>query len=77
MKTAISIPDPVFQAGEASQQLGLSRSELYTRAMHAFIAAHNKQHITTALNQVYNERPSSLDPVVIQLQTASLSREDW
>lgn len=78
MKTAVSIPDPIFQAGEAiSKQLGLSRSELYTRALQAFIAAHNKQHITEALNQVYSERSSSLDPVVVQLQTASLPREDW
>ncbi len=78
MKTAISIPDPIFKAGEAlSKHLGLSRSELYTRALEAFIAAYDKHHITDALNQVYDEYSSSLDPNVAQLQLTSLPREDW
>jgi len=78
MKTAISIPDQTFKAGEAlANRLGLSRSELYTRALQTFIAAHNKQHITDALDLVYDKHPSSLDSVVVQLQTASLPREDW
>lgn len=34
MKTAISLPDSVFEEAEAlAQQLGLSRSELYTKAL--------------------------------------------
>jgi len=38
MKTAISLPDPVFNQAEAlAQQLGLSRSELYTRALQAYL----------------------------------------
>lgn len=78
MKTAISIPDPIFQAGEAlALRLGLSRSELYTKALQAFVAAYAPQHITDALNQIYAEHPSSLDPVVAQMQLASLPREDW
>lgn len=33
MKTAISLPDSVFEEAEAlAQKLGLSRSELYTNA---------------------------------------------
>ena len=78
MKTAISIPDPIFQAGERlAKHLGLSRSELYTKALQAFIAAHDQQHITDALNQVYEQHPSALDPVIAQMQLVSLPREDW
>ncbi|MEQ9238858.1 MAG: hypothetical protein RIG66_32775 [Coleofasciculus sp. E2-BRE-01] len=37
MKTAVSIPDPIFEAAEAmSKRLGLSRSELYARALQAY-----------------------------------------
>jgi metal-responsive CopG/Arc/MetJ family transcriptional regulator len=78
METAISIPDPLFKAADAiAQRLGLSRSELYTRALQTFIAAHDKQYITEALNQVYSENPSSIDPTVTQMQIASLLHEDW
>lgn len=78
MKTAISIPDPLFQAGEAlAKRLGLSRSELYARALQALLAAHDKPDITDALNQVYGKYPSSVDPVVAQLQFASLPHKDW
>lgn len=78
MKTAISIPDPIFQAGETlAKNLNLSRSELYTKALQTFIAAHDAQHITDALNEVYNEHSSSLEPGIASLQLASLPREDW
>lgn len=78
METAVSIPDRVFEAAEAiGQRLGLSRSELYTRALQAFIATHDKQYVTDALNQIYSEYPSLLEPAVTQMQIVSLPREDW
>ena len=78
MKTAISIPDQTFQAGETlAKHLGVSRSELYTKALQAFIATHNTQHITEAVNQIYAQQPSAIDPLVAQMQFASLPREDW
>jgi metal-responsive CopG/Arc/MetJ family transcriptional regulator len=78
MKTAVSIPDPIFEAAEAmSKRLGLSRSELYTRALRAFITTHQKQDVTEVLNQVYGKHPSSVDPVMTQLQFASLPHEEW
>ena len=78
MKTAISIPDSTFQAGETlAKHLGWSRSELYTKALQAFIAAHDQQHITDALNQVYQQQSSALDPVLASMQHSCLPREDW
>jgi metal-responsive CopG/Arc/MetJ family transcriptional regulator len=42
MKTAISLPDSVFEEAEAlAQQLGLSRSELYTKALQAYLNRYN------------------------------------
>jgi metal-responsive CopG/Arc/MetJ family transcriptional regulator len=78
MKTAISIPDPIFQAAEElARQLGISRSELYTTALAEYIREHRDADITERLNQLYAEEDSSLDEVLKQIQWLSLPREDW
>lgn len=78
MKTAISIPEPVFEAAEQlAQQLGMSRSELYTTAVASYVEAHLAKHVTEQLNQLYATEDSSLDEVVQQLQAISLPQEEW
>ncbi|WP_293064467.1 MULTISPECIES: CopG family transcriptional regulator [unclassified Moorena] len=43
MKTAISLPDSVFEEAEAlAQQMGLSRSELYLKALKAYLKRYNR-----------------------------------
>ena len=78
MKTAISIPDPTFEAAEAvARRLGLSRSALYARAVEEFVRAHRGEGVTAALDAVYATEESTLDPVLDHLQVASLTKEDW
>ncbi|GAB4326475.1 MAG: hypothetical protein OHK0047_11910 [Leptolyngbyaceae cyanobacterium] len=78
MKTAISLPDSVFEQAEAlAQQLGLSRSELYTKALQAYLKRYNRDRILLKLNQVYSRESSELDPVMARMQFMSLPREDW
>ncbi|NEQ68108.1 MAG: ribbon-helix-helix domain-containing protein [Symploca sp. SIO2D2] len=78
MKTAISLPDSVFEEAEAlAQQLGLSRSELYTKALETYLKKYNRNQILHQLNQVYSKESSELDPVVARMQFISLAREDW
>jgi metal-responsive CopG/Arc/MetJ family transcriptional regulator len=78
MKTAISLPDSVFEEAEAlAQQLGLSRSELYTKALQVYLARYNRDQILLKLNQVYSRESSELDPVMARMQFMSLPREDW
>ena len=56
MKTAISIPDPQFEAAEQlAARLGLSRSELYQKAISEFIAKYSDEKITEKLNEIYAE----------------------
>ena len=39
MKTAVSVPDPLFRRAErTAKRLGISRSELYARALNDFLA---------------------------------------
>jgi metal-responsive CopG/Arc/MetJ family transcriptional regulator len=78
MKTAISLPDSVFEEAEMlAQQLGLSRSELYTKALQVYLRRYNREQILLKLNQVYSRESSELDPVMARMQFMSLPREDW
>ncbi len=79
MKTAISIPDNLFQAAErAAKRLGISRSELYQRAVASFLERQSDTLVTDALNQVYRaEQGGELDPLLDRMQCASLPRENW
>lgn len=78
MKTAISIPDRVFDAAErVAKRLGISRSELYARAVERFVHEHRGDRVTEALDRVYGGLDSTLDPTLVRLQAASLAQDDW
>ena len=51
MKTAISVPDPVFHDAERlADRLGWSRSRLYTQAVREFLERHGDDPVTRALD---------------------------
>lgn len=80
MKTAVSLPDPLFQAADRlARRLGISRSEVFQRAINAYLKAHEDAIVTDALNAVYGENPQDigLDPVIERMQAISLVREKW
>ena len=79
MKTAISIPDIQFEAAEKlAAQLGLSRSELYQKALAEFIAKHSDEKITEKLNEIYaGKHIEDIDEELLQLQAKSIPEEDW
>ncbi len=78
MKTAISIPDPIFEQAElVAKDLSLSRSELYTKAVQAFIDGRLGADVTERLNEIYAKESSSVDPVLVELQAASLLSRSW
>lgn len=79
MKTAISIPDPIFHAAEQlAKQNGISRSQLYATAISVYLKAHRGDGITERLNEIHEEGPSStIDPVIQTLQLQSLPQDEW
>jgi len=78
MKIAISVPDPVFEAGEhLAKQLGLSRSQLYSDALAAYLSIRGTEAVTARLNDVYAAQPSSVDPAFTQAQQQVLANEAW
>lgn len=79
VKTAISIPDRVYESAEnLAKSLGLSRSALYTQAVERFVADQEEREVTARLNEVYDgDDQGALDPGVVALQLASLGDEEW
>ena len=80
MKTAISIPDPVFKSGEQlASRLRVSRSELYAKALKAFLEEHRDDLITSRLNEVYGPgaEGSSIDSDLALVQRRSIGRSKW
>jgi metal-responsive CopG/Arc/MetJ family transcriptional regulator len=80
MKTAISLPDPLFEAADRlARRLGKSRSQLYAEALRAYLDKHSDEDITARLNEIYGAEPelSKLDPVLEALQWRSLPKEEW
>lgn len=78
MKTAISIPDPIFQAADSlANRLGVSRSEFYSKAIEAFIEQNKNRDVTARLNQVFASESNSLGDDDYNLQGQSLNREEW
>jgi len=80
MKTAVSIPDRVFQSAEKlAARLGVSRSQLYANALAALVEKHREDIVTSQLNELYGPggEESSLDLDVTLLQSRSLAREKW
>ena len=78
MKTAISVPDEVFEAAdELADELGVSRSELYSTAVAEYLAKHRSDEITDRLNEVYAREESGLAPELRKAQARSVGKSDW
>ncbi|PXF59162.1 MAG: hypothetical protein C4B58_04415 [Deltaproteobacteria bacterium] len=78
MKTSISIPDSVFQTAERiAKRLHISRSQLYSEAVSAYVRRYCDESITAALDEIYKTEHSALERGIEKLQFASLPAEDW
>ncbi len=78
MKTAVSIPGPVFQAAERlAKRLGIPRSRLYSRAIERYVSEAQERDVTALLDQVYAKEAVELDSALAALQWASIPRESW
>jgi metal-responsive CopG/Arc/MetJ family transcriptional regulator len=78
MKTAVSIPDDLFaQAERFAKRAKRSRSRLYSDAVREYLAHHDPEAITAALNRVYGEEDAGLDPAVRAAAVQTLKRVEW
>lgn len=78
MKTAISLPDDVFEAADSlAARLGVSRSELYARAVAEYVAKHRQEDVTAQLNAVFADEGSGIDPSLRRAQARSVGPSEW
>ena len=79
MKTAISIPDHLFEAADrVARRLGISRSELYQRAVARFLEQQSGEVVREALDTVYGKQSNrDLDPLIKAAGEHLLADEDW
>ena len=68
----------MYHAAETfAQHLGVSRSELYSKAVHEYIESRKAQAITEQLNRVYAQEDGTLDSELNEMQRLSLDEDDW
>lgn len=79
MKTAISLPDDLFQAAERQAKRDQkSRSELYAQALAEYLARHAPDEVTDAMNRVIERvGTSEEDPFAEAATRATLERVEW
>ena len=79
MKTAISIPDDLFEAGEKmARKLKVSRSQLYQRALTRYLQQQGSDIVRESLDRVYaKESNRGLDPMVRAISEQIIMDEEW
>lgn len=78
MKTAVSIPDDIFERAErlASREQR-SRSDVYAAALDQYLARHARDEITETMNRVCDEVGESDDAFLAAAGRRVLDRAEW
>ena len=65
MKTAVSLPDDLFEkVEELAEELHLSRSRIFAEAVRDYITKQKNEEILRTLNQVYSEAETEAEKTV-------------
>lgn len=78
MKTAVSIPDDVFEEAEALAHRGKrSRSEVYARALSEYVARHAPDRVTEAMDRALEQINEPEDKFAARAARRTLERTEW
>jgi metal-responsive CopG/Arc/MetJ family transcriptional regulator len=78
MKTAVSIPDDIFDRVESlAKSMRVSRSRLFSIALGEYIARHSEEEVTGRMNAVLDEVGDETDPFVDRAGANALERSVW
>ena len=78
MKTAVSIPDDVFEGAERlARRTKKSRSRLFSDALKEYVARHAPEEVTDAMNRVCAELGDPTDEFVSSAARRVLERSEW
>ncbi len=78
MKTAVSIPDDVFERVERfARRAKRSRSEVFSAALREYIARHSPDEVTAAINQALVHLGDQKDEFVSAAARRVLEKTEW
>ena len=78
MKTAVSIPDDIFERAERlASQKQRSRSEVYAAALDEYLARHALDEVTDTMNRVCDEVGVNNDAFLAAAGRRALGRIEW
>jgi metal-responsive CopG/Arc/MetJ family transcriptional regulator len=78
MKTAVSVPDDVFESAERlARREGRSRSDVYSAALREYVARHDVDEILGDINKVVASIGEPTDAFVGEASRRTLRATDW
>ncbi len=78
MKTAVSIPDDLFEGAERlARRTKKSRSRVFRDALKEYLARHTPDQVTEAMNNALAELGATDDPFVSTSARRVLERSEW
>jgi metal-responsive CopG/Arc/MetJ family transcriptional regulator len=78
MKTAISIPDKIFEEAEhLARRMNKSRSQLFSNAIEEYVDRHSPNHETEAINNAWSEVNAKTDSFVSEASHRILENSEW
>lgn len=78
MKTAVSVPDDVFERAERlAKRENRSRSEVYSSALREYVARHAPDEVAEAMDRVLAEVGTGIDPFVTEVSRRTLESTEW
>lgn len=80
MKTAVSLPDEIFeQATREAKRLGISRSELVTRALRDFLRERRSRDVRASYDRAFGDEGEANDTAELRREAArrALTDVEW
>ncbi|MDR3416722.1 MAG: hypothetical protein P4L83_11100 [Nevskia sp.] len=78
MKTAVSIPDEIFENAERlARRMRKSRSEVYSRALAEYVSRHSPDETTAAMNAALDDMGETRNTFAAAAARQVFERTEW
>jgi metal-responsive CopG/Arc/MetJ family transcriptional regulator len=78
MKTAVSIPDDVFEKAERlARRARRTRSDVFSAALREYVARHSPDEVTEAIDRVCEQLQDQRDGFLAAATRQVLVRSEW
>lgn len=78
MKTAVTIPDSIVKrADQLAKRRKISRSKLFSEALESYLDDYDEDEITKKLDEFYEKKPATIDPLLTKMAALSLPKNEW